>query len=91
MQLLAAAFLIAFSFALLAVDALFEYPGLAAFGGMLIGLTGTRIIQTGLTKVTDSGGEVAVEFGDVPVGFLVMLVGAIILIMRLHKFREATV
>lgn len=91
MQLSAAVFLLGLASVLVVADHSFDYPGLAAFGGMLTAFIGVRISRTGLTQLTNDGTEVAINFGDIDVGILIMLMGAIILIQRMNKFRKGAV
>lgn len=88
MLLSAAALLVGFGLFLVVLEAVFQYYGLGAIGGIIIGLIGTRITETGLVRDADSYTR-TVEFGDIPIGFLVMIVGALILILSLHRYRMA--
>jgi len=90
MLLSAAATFVAFGFALIAVERVFSYPGSGAFGGIVIGLTGTRIIETGLVHKTDCC-VTTIDMGGIPIGFLVMIFGALILIISMDRYRRQAV
>jgi len=87
-QLAAAGSLVAFAFLLIGLDRVFDFYGLAAFGGMVIAFVGTRVMQTGLT-LRENCCVVTIQTGEIPVGFLIMLIGAIVLISSFNKYRTA--
>lgn len=83
-----AGLLLAFAFVLIGADRLFQYYGLGAFGGMAIGFVGMRITETGLYQQTDCC-RTEITFGSIPVGFFIMIVGAVVLVLSFHKYTHS--
>lgn len=87
MQVIAALGLIGLGALFLVLDRGLSYPGLGAIGGMLIALVGLRIEKAGLTRQTDV--VQTVELGEIPAGLIIGIVGVIVIISSLDKYRRA--
>lgn len=86
MQLSALVGFVAVGLSFLVADRLFEYYGMGAFGGGLIALIGLRVVEDGVTRQTDI--VRTVDFGEIPVGFLLMIAGSLVFIQSMHKLRR---